>query len=383
MPTRVHIAPGAVSRLPEVARALDLRSVLLVLDPGFRAASEAPEAVIRSLEDTGIRVQVFDQIEPNPRTSTATNAADAVRQETLDGVFALGGGSALDAAKAAAMLATNELRVEQYEGKNRYANAPKPFVAIPTTCGTGSEVTWVSVLTNDTTHIKISVKGESMFPDQAVVDADLLRTLPPKLVAMTGLDALTHALECLTCTAANPVSDALATQATVLIFRYLERAVADIEGDDEAREAMARASTLAGLGFGNADVAAVHCLSEAIGGLYDTPHGLTNAVLLAPILRTHQPYVKLQLATLHDAIFSADQASTHDRAERFMGELEGLCQRLEVPTFASLGVQREDHAKLAEWAVRNGSNRSNPRPMSPTSYREILEDLTGADGAPG
>ncbi|MEO1368594.1 MAG: iron-containing alcohol dehydrogenase, partial [Acidobacteriota bacterium] len=198
MPTRVHIGPGAASRLPEVARALDLRSVLLVLDPGFRAASDAPAEIIAALEDTGIRVEVFDAIEPNPRTSTATAAADAVREHGLDGVFALGGGSALDAAKAAAMLATNELRVEQYEGKNRYANPPKPFVAIPTTCGTGSEVTWVSVLTNDTTHIKLSVKGESMFPDQAIVDADLLRTLPPRMVAMTGLDALTHAVECLT-----------------------------------------------------------------------------------------------------------------------------------------------------------------------------------------
>ncbi|MEM8993900.1 MAG: iron-containing alcohol dehydrogenase [Acidobacteriota bacterium] len=375
MPTRVHIAPGAASRLPEVARALDLRSVLLVLDPGFREASGAPAEIINALEDTGIRVEVFDAIEPNPRTSTATAAADAVREHSLDGVFALGGGSALDAAKAAAMLATNELRVEQYEGKNRYANAPKPFVAIPTTCGTGSEVTWVSVLTNDTTHIKLSVKGESMFPDQAIVDADLLRTLPPRLVAMTGLDALTHAVECLTCSAANPVSDALATQATVLIFRFIERAVADIEGDDEAREAMARASTLAGLGFGNADVAAVHCLSEAIGGLYDTPHGLTNAVLLAPILRTHQPFVEPQLATLHDALLSPTGAGVAERAEAFMVELEGLCGRLEVPGFASLGVRGEDHGRLAEWAVRNGSNRSNPRPMSPASYREILGRL--------
>ena len=376
MPTRVHIAPGALIRVPEVARALDLRSVLLVIDPGLQEATDWPQQLSRALADTGIHCQVFDAVEPNPRTSTAMNAADAVRQESLDGVVALGGGSAIDAAKAAAMLATNELRVEQYEGKNRYANAPKPFIAIPTTCGTGSEVTWVSVLTNDTTHIKISVKGESMFPDQAIVDADLLRTLPAELVAWTGLDAATHALECLTCTAANPVSDALATRATTLIFNYLERAVADIDGDDEAREAMARASTLAGLAFGNADVAAVHCLSEAIGGLYDAPHGLTNAVLLAPILRTHQRYVTPQLARLHDAIFPGSEDSTKDRAERFMVELEGLCSRLGVPAFPSLGVQAEDHAKLAEWAVRNGSNRSNPRPMSPASYREILTNLS-------
>ena len=275
------------------------------------------------------------------------------------------------------MLATNELRIEQYEGKNRYANAPKPMIAIPTTCGTGSEVTWVSVLTSETTGTKLSVKGESMFPDQALVDADLLRTLPPKLIAWTGIDALTHALECLTCTAANPVSDALATQASSLIFRYLERAVSDTEGDDEAREAMARASTLAGLAFGNADVAAVHCLSEAIGGLYDTPHGLTNAILLTPLLRHHQPYIGRQLASLDRALFpEGGNLSTDDAAEHFLTELEAFTRRLEVPDFKSLGVLEKDHGRLAEWAVRNGSNRSNPQPMSAATYRDLLGRLS-------
>ncbi|MEM6796368.1 MAG: iron-containing alcohol dehydrogenase, partial [Acidobacteriota bacterium] len=344
--------------------------------------SDCVGRALELLEGTGLAVETFDAIEPNPRVTTVTRAAEVIREGDLDGVVALGGGSVLDAAKAAAMLATNELRIEQYEGKSRYANPPKPMIAIPTTCGTGSEVTWVSVLTSEATGTKLSVKGESMFPNQALVDADLLATLPGELVAFTGLDALTHAVECLTCTAANPVSDALATQATALIFRFLERASADIAGDDEAREAMARASTLAGLAFGNADVAAVHCLSEAIGGLYDTPHGLTNAILLTTLMRHHQPYVEPQLEALDQALFPSPKRSRKEAAEHLLGELEALCARLGVPAFSTLGVQGKDHGRLAEWAVRNGSNRSNPQPMSPESYRRILGGLAGGGESP-
>lgn len=378
MPTRVLVEPGAVTRLPEAARSLAMQSCLLVVDPGLRQNTEWLEIVQRALEDTGIRTHVFDRLQPNPRTTTVTEAADVLRQAELDGVVALGGGSAIDAGKAAAMLAENELRIEQYEGKNRYAEPPRPFIAIPTTCGTGSEVTWVSVLSHEPTGSKISVKGDSMFPKQALVDADLLQTLPPKLVAWTGMDALTHAVEAVTCVAANEVSDSLALSAASLLFRYLERAAADIQGDELARESVMRASTLAGMAFGNADVAGVHCLSEAIGGLYDTPHGLTNAILLMPVLRFHRPFIVDRLALLDDACCpQAPETPAEEKASHFLEELEALGRRLEIPSFDTLGVRPEDHGRLAEWSVRNGSNRSNPQPMPPGAYEKILNGLAG------
>lgn len=376
MPTRVHIEPGAVSRLPEAARSLDIQSVLIVADPGIRDHTDWLTTAEDLLRSTGIRTHTFTDLEPNPRTTTATAASRVLETEELDGVIALGGGSAIDTAKAAAMLANNELRIEQYEGKSRYANAPRPMIAIPTTCGAGSEVTWVSVLTHEPTRSKMSIKGESMFPDQALCDADLLATLPPRFVAWTGLDALTHAVECVTCTAANAVSDALAAHAVSLIFRYLPRAASDVANDDEAREAMMRASTLAGLAFGNADVAAVHCLSESIGGYYDVPHGLANAVLLAPVMRYHRPYIEDRLAWLDATVFPHHaERPVAERCEHFLDQLEELGRSLAVPAFGELGVAREDHDRIAEWAVRNGSNRSNPQPMSPASYRQILEGL--------
>jgi alcohol dehydrogenase len=261
--------------------------------------------------------------------------------------------------------------VADYEGRNRYREDPVPFIAVPTTCGTGSEVTWVSVITVEERQAKISVKGESMFPTWALVDPDLVATLPAKLVAYTGVDALTHALEAYTCRAANPISDALAATAAGLLFRYLPRAVADVAHDAEAREAVMRASTLAGMAFGNADVAAVHCLSETLGGRWDVPHGLANAVLLAPVLRHNLPACGAKLALLDAAL-----PTGHGKgAEAVLAAVETLVRELGIPPFSELGIPREDYPWIADRATRNGSNPSNPRPMIPANYLEILNGL--------
>lgn len=376
MPTRVHVAPGCRARLPEVAASLRLDGVLLVVDPGLQA-TPWPEEVRRLLKGAGVRVEDFSDVEPNPRTTTAARIGERLRELGLAGVVALGGGSVLDAAKAGAMLATNPGAPEDYEGPNRYPHRPLPMIALPTTCGTGSEVTWVSVLSHEASRRKISVKGETMFPEQALVDADLIATLPASLVAWTGLDALTHAVEATTCARANPVSDALAEKAIALLLADLPRAAADVAGDARAREAVTRASTLAGLAFGNADVAGVHCLSESLGGLYDVPHGLANATLLAPVMRHHLPHVERRLAEL-EAIVGAPAGigvPAARLAERFLRRLEDLAQRLEIPPFSSFEIPAADHPRIAELSVANGSNASNPQPMTAESYLEILEAL--------
>ncbi len=179
MPTRVHIEPGAIERLPEAARSLGLSSALLVVDQGVRRHTRWTETAERLLQETGIRVAIYDEVEQNPRTSTVTRIAEQMRAEELDGVVGLGGGSVIDAAKAAAMLCDNEQRIEQYEGKNRYAKPPRPFVAVPTTCGTGSEVTWVAVLTIESIKSKISVKGETMFPRSPWSTPTCCKACPP------------------------------------------------------------------------------------------------------------------------------------------------------------------------------------------------------------
>ena len=362
VPTRVLMAPGAISRLPEIVAEYAPERVLLVTDPGIEQTGW-PERIWRTLADREIEVLSFDEVEPNPRVATVDRLADWGREENVSLVIGMGGGSVLDAAKAAAMAIPNGGSVADYEGRNRYEKDPLPFIAVPTTCGTGSEVTWVSVLTHEERQAKISVKGETMFPSWAVVDSELLRTLPGRLVAWTGADALTHAIEATTCRVANPVSDALAATAISLLFRFLPRAAADIAGDAEAREAVMRASTLAGLAFGNADVAAVHCLSETLGGRYDVPHGLANAVLLAPVTRYNLLACKAKLATLGES------------AEAVLQAIEDLVRDLEIPNFRSLGIPEEDYPWIAERATQNGSNPSNPREMGPDEYLELLRSL--------
>ena len=381
MPTRVHIAAGARHALDDVLTALDARRVLLVVDPGL-ASSPWPEEIAGMLAASGRLALRFDEVEPNPRTTTAERAAEQARATQVDAVVGLGGGSALDAAKAAAMLATNPGPASQFVGANRFSHPPLPFIALPTTCGTGSEVTWVSVLSDPDANTKISLKGEAMFPRQALVDPDFLRTLPESLVASTGADALTHALEATTGKLANPVSDALAEQAIAMLFAFLPRAVADIAGDDEARFQVARASTTAGLAFGNADVASVHCLSESLGGLYDVPHGLANAMLLEPILSYSRPWVDGRLAALLptvDPICAAAAAKEglpeSARADAFLERLRSLLEAIGIPPFRALDMPHDDFDRVARLAEENGSNGSNARPMTAADYRVVLDRL--------
>ena len=239
VPTRVCIEPGCVSHLAATVHRLSASRVVFVTDAGLRDTSMVVEA-LASLRAAGIEVELVDDVESNPRTTTAERVALVARE--AEAVIGFGGGSVMDAAKGAAMLATNPGRATDYVGANRFDVAPLPFVAVPTTCGTGSEVTWVSVLTDVERATKVSIKGDGMFPDVALVDADLLRGLPSRLVAETGLDALTHALEATTGKRRNPAVDALAEASIALILRFLERAVSDVAGDREARAGLARAA---------------------------------------------------------------------------------------------------------------------------------------------
>jgi alcohol dehydrogenase len=367
VPTRVLIAPGCLGQLAEIVAGYAPDKVLLVTDPGIEETG-APERVWQELAAREIEAITFDDVEPNPRAATVDRLAQWGREEGVSLVVGIGGGSVLDAAKAAAMVIPNGGTAESYEGRERFTENPLPFIAVPTTCGTGSEVTWVSVLTVEERQAKISVKGERMFPDWAVVDADLLVSLPSRLVAWTGVDALTHAVEAATCRLANPVSDALAEKAISLLFRYLRRAVADIAGDAEAREGVMRASTLAGLAFGNADVAAVHCLSETLGGRWNIPHGLANAVLLASVTRYNFDACAGKLATL-------DATLPPGCTEGFLPALDDLLRDLNIPHFRDLGIPADTYPWIAERAAQNGSNSSNARGMGAEQYLEILSGL--------
>jgi alcohol dehydrogenase len=354
-----------LAELPDLLDGIPAKRPLLVYDPGL-ASTPWPSRVDGYLRRRFGALSTFDGVEPNPRTKTVDREAERARTAGIDLVVAVGGGSVLDAGKALSMLVANEGAAANYEGRNLFSERPVPFVAVPSTCGTGSEVTWVSVLSDSESKRKISIKGDGMFPTLAVVDADLVGTLPPPLIAQTGLDALTHALEAFVSRRANPASDALAADAVRLLLTNLALCFRNA-GESRLREAVMRASTLAGMAFGNADVGAVHCLSESLGGLYDHPHGLLNALLLVPVFEYQFTAVHARLDELAArAMFPAADALS------LLDAVRSLVEALDLPSFDSLGVSEDSFTEIAEMAVTNNSNASNPREMAASDYETIL-----------
>ncbi len=290
-------------------------------------------------------------------------------------VLALGGGSVLDAAKAAACFAAQGVSIHDCIEEPSRIQSSLPVFAIPSTCGTGSEVTWVSVLSDPVTRTKLSMKGDAMFPRAAFVDPRLLESLPDSLLLTTALDAFTHAIEAMTGRRANAVSDALAMEAMEQILSALP---AVLEGKQERRLALLTslhsASTLAGLAFGNSDVGAVHCLSETLGGRFGVAHGLGNALLLLPCLRHQQTAMAELLVSVGQRLF---RTSEQDPEAAFLRPLSEFLDCLPLVAFESLGIPATEDAELARIATTNGSNASCPKPLSEEDYAQILDSARG------
>jgi alcohol dehydrogenase len=371
MPTAIIFGPGVLFELGGVARD-KLRSVrpLLVTDKGIIRSGIA-ERVLSLLP----AIPIFDEVEQNPRYTTVDRGGDVVRKLKPDLIIGLGGGSVLDTAKAIALLAANPGRIEDYEGREQYKAAPLPVLAIPTTCGTGSEVTWVAVITHTGRQFKMSIKGRQMYPAVALVDPDLLMTLPAHLVASTGLDALTHAVEAFTSKPASVITDTLALEALRLIFRSLPGAYGDIINNAEAREGLMLGSLLAGMAFGNSDVGAVHCLAESVGSLYDTPHGVTNAVFLPYVMEFNLEAAEAKYARIA-SVAGIEAGIQREAARRLIARIKEISRDLAIPSFRELGIQESDFPAIAQKSFQNNSNPSNPREACVKDYLDILRRVS-------
>ncbi len=368
LPTQVNFGPGAIRGLGALVKdGLRAARPFLVTDKGIDAAG-----ILNKVRVPLSGVPVFDEIEPNPKNTTVDRGGEAVRSLQPDLIIGLGGGSVLDAAKAIALLATNPGRIEDYEGREKYKTAPLPVLALPTTCGTGSEVTWVAVITHAGRKFKMSIKGPLMYPAVALVDPDLLMTLPPRLVASTGLDALTHAVEAYTSKPATVITDTLALEAVRLIFRYLPTAYQEIKNNAEAREGLMMGSLLAGMAFGNSDVGAVHCLAESVGSLYDTPHGVACAVFLPYVMEFNLPAAEAKYARIASAS-GVEARNQQEAADALLQKIRDLSLSLSIPTFRDLGIPESDFPVIAQKSFENNSNPSNPREATAADYSAILQ----------
>ncbi|MFM9107219.1 MAG: iron-containing alcohol dehydrogenase [Chloroflexota bacterium] len=371
-PTRVRFGFGVSALAGEEARSLGGTRALVVTDPGVRGAGLL-DGVLASLAAAGVASHVHDRVSGNPRDHECVAAADAGRAFGAQVVVAVGGGSPMDAAKTAAALLTNGGSPQDWEAPALLREDPLPIIAIPTTSGTGSEVTFYAVVTDTARRFKMSLLDTRIAPRVALVDPDLTMTMPPPVTASTGMDALTHAVEAFTGNLANPMADALAKEAIRLIAIHLAGAVRD-GSNREARSGMMMASLLAGMAFGNTDVAAVHCLAEAIGGRYDTPHGVANSVFLPHVFAHNAEAFPARHAEVAAALgLDADGIPDEAAAVRAAGFIADLSREVGIPSLRALpGVDPVDFPALAEAAKRNVSDPSNRRPYEVADYLLML-----------
>jgi len=366
-PTRIIFGSGTISQLKEIVeKDLKVSCPFLVTDRGIINSGIANK-VLSQFQD----ICVFDEVEQNPKSTTINRAGEIVRTIKPDFVIGLGGGSSIDAAKAVALLATNGGKIEDYEGKEKYKSPPIPVLAIPTTCGTGSEVTWVSIITDTKRMFKMSIKGPRMFPAVALIDPDLLVSLPPPLIASTGMDAITHAIEAYTVKPHTYITDIFARKALQLIFQSLESVYKDIKNNKEARENIMLGSTLAGMAFGNSDVGAVHCIAEAVGGLYDIPHGVANSIFLPFVMEFNLPAVKNRYAKIARLV-GIEEKDDDTAAHELIQKIKALSHSLNIPSFKDLGIKESEFSEIAQKSFQNNSNPSNPREIHSEDYIEIL-----------
>ena len=372
LPTRIEYGVGAVHSLADVIKNENFKNLLLVTDDGI-VRSGLLKQVVDPLDAHQIKCEIFDAVEPNPKDYNVQQGTERARQLGADCLVAVGGGSPIDCAKAIAVVARQGGAARDYEGPNNMGPDVLPLIAIPTTAGTGSEVTFSSVITDSKAKFKFSIRDTQIAPRVALIDPEMTLTMPPELTASTGMDALTHAIEAFTANAAEPLADAAALYAIELIVTHLRSAVSDGE-NLEARAGMLLGSVLAGIAFSHSDVAAVHCVAEALGGKYDAPHGVCNAVVLPAVMEYNMQYCKERYARIALAMGLTCE-SVDDGARQAVVAVQQLAADVRLPEFKSLGVQEDDLEELAVNSFKNGSNIDNPRPMAEEDYMNLFRVL--------
>ncbi len=373
IPTDVHFGFGSSRSLPTHVRSLSARKVFVVTDPGVRG-SGIVDTLTTVLDQAALEFSVYDQVTADSGSTLICEAVEKLRADGADLVVGVGGGSALDTAKAVAALATNPGSPLDYVGLHKVRNRPLPTIAIPTTAGTGSEVSLWSVFTDDARKLKVAMGGVLLYPTVALCDPDLTMGLPATLTASTGMDALAHAVECYTNKACQPISAALALRAIELIGSHLSTAVLN-GGDRESRYAMLLASTMAGMAMNPTRLGLAHALAMPLGswGL-KIPHSIAIAVTLPLVMEFNSSAAPERFASVARALGrQMDGASTVDAAERAAPAVGCLATAIGIPKGLSEYGLREDHvSEVVDEAMKSGNVAVNPRTTSREELAEIL-----------
>lgn len=377
--TKIRFGAGECANVGEEVLALGKRP-MIVCDRMIRETGLVAK-VEDALKKAGIEYSVFDGVQPNPTDILVEGAAEYAKSEGVDVLIGIGGGGPMDVAKAVAALMTNGRTCAHWaEPDVSLEHDPIPVICIPTTSGTGSEVTYEAVITNTRTKVKMSFSdGVRMAPRVALVDPSLTLSVPPLVTASTGMDALTHAIEAYTCTWSKPITDALALYAIDRIVGSIEEATRN-GGNETARRDMMLGSLMAGVAFTNSFLGAVHSLSETIGGVYGTPHGIANAIFLPYVTEFNMAadYEKHAILAQHlgiDTLGLSDQ----EAAEKGVAKLYEMNRILGIPKLRDCkGVDPKDFDDLADRCMVHICQPANAMPITKQDFLELLEKAYNA-----
>lgn len=360
IPCKIIYGKGCTKNVGQEAKKYGNKA-MIVTGRKSSKKSGALDAVIESLKKSSIDYIVFDNVKSDPDVETVDKGSNLAVEENIEVIIALGGGSPLDAAKAMSVMATNGGSISEYEFKNPEKEGI-PVIAIPTTAGTGSEVSKFVVITDEKRKIKMLIGGNTMLPKVAMLDEELTLTCPPSVTAATGMDALTHAIESYISKVSQPITDMYALSAIKLISQNLNKAV--LNGSNmEARRLMILGQMFAGMAFSNASVALVHAMSRPLGAYFGVPHGLANAMLLPEVMKYNRPAVQEKFKVIAEAMGEkTDNLSVRDASFLAVKAVKDLYSELGLPyKLKDVGVKEEAISKMANDAYVNGSAKKNPR----------------------
>ncbi len=372
MPTKIVFEQGAIRKVAKEGKVLGKKGLIVTDGPLLKTGILDP--IFKDFKAEGMDYVLWSEIVPNPRDVDIECGAKFAAEEKIDYIVAVGGGSAIDTAKAIGAIKENGGKCNDwYEGNLK--KKITPLICVPTTCGTGSEVTHESIVNNTVTMVKDCIWGPEVSAAVAILDPDVLVNLPKKILASTGIDALTHAVEAYVCKAANPFTDALAIYAIRLIGESLTEAVEN--SSNEAYVKMMAASCMAGAAFGNSDVASVHSIAEALGGYYDIPHGVANAMMLPEVSRLSIPGAPQKYADVARALgVHTEGMTTQQAAMAGVYYMEMLCRRLNIPKFSELDVvDPKDFERLATTAAEASETEDNPVLFDKQDFIDIFTRL--------
>lgn len=369
VPQTIEFGMGSLNKLPEILKLNDSENVIVISDRGLEKIGVVKK-VVNIIEASGLKHTEFLDVLPNPTVEIVNKAVEVYKECGATSIIALGGGSPMDVAKAVAALVKYGGKVHDYVGMQKVPGPVVPIIAIPTTAGTGSEVTASSVITDEETHFKMSIVSHMLLPQYAILDPELIMTAPASIAAACGIDAFIHALEAYLSTFASPYTDAMAEKAMELIGAHIRRFVANRQ-DSEAACAMMLGSTFAGMSFAWARLGNVHAMSHPVSGFFHVAHGVANAILLPTVLEYNMLADNGRYEKIYNYISTEKSPISHFKPMMLVEEIRKLNKELGIPeNLREVGVTEDKFEAMAIDAMKSGNVAANPRH---TNQNDMIE----------